>query len=136
MENPAAILTLHGGRSFAWILGELAALGFNAEWSVLSACTVGAPHVRERLFIVAYTDSVNGSQGLGNRWGGALFGGDRSAGPWRDPVNGFMEAHGGSRRVVDGVPDRMEPSRVKALGNAVVPQVAECIGRLITGGSR
>jgi DNA (cytosine-5)-methyltransferase 1 len=33
--------------------------------------------------------------------------------------------------VVDGVPDRLEPARVRALGNAVVPAVAEHLGRYI-----
>jgi DNA (cytosine-5)-methyltransferase 1 len=33
--------------------------------------------------------------------------------------------------VVDGLPDPLEPARVRALGNAVVPAVAEYIGRLI-----
>lgn len=35
------------------VLGPLAALGYDAAWGVLGACCVGAPHRRERVFIVA-----------------------------------------------------------------------------------
>lgn len=36
------------------VLGDLSALGFDAEWSCVSAASVGAPHKRERVFILAY----------------------------------------------------------------------------------
>jgi len=39
---------------FGTVLGDLAALGFDAEWGVLGADDVGAPHRRKRLWIVAY----------------------------------------------------------------------------------
>lgn len=50
VENVAALL----GRGFDQVLGDLAACGYDAEWQVLSAESVGAPHLRERVFIVAY----------------------------------------------------------------------------------
>ena len=50
VENVAALLT----RGLGDVLGTLASLGYDAEWSVVSACSLGAPHTRERLFIVAY----------------------------------------------------------------------------------
>lgn len=50
LENVAAHLTL----GFDTVLADLAALGFDAEWSTVSACSVGAPHTRRRLFVVAY----------------------------------------------------------------------------------
>ena len=40
------------------VLGSLAALGFDAEWGVLSAADVGAPHTRERFWLLAYTEGV------------------------------------------------------------------------------
>lgn len=129
VENVAALLDDRD--AFGWLLGDLAALGFDAEWSVLPACAMGAPHMRERLFVVAYPDRVDGSPGLGAgpRW--PLQPGDGTSGTWGHPVDGLMEAARRSRRVADGLPDGLEPARVRALGNAVVPAVAEFLGRLI-----
>lgn len=132
VENPAALLDLLGGEAFGWILGELATIGFDADWSVLSACAVGAPHVRERLFLMAYAHGLDGAPRLGTGAGRPVPGGHGSPGTWGDPVDGFMEAERGSDRVAHGLPDELEPARVKALGNAVVPQLAERVGRLIT----
>ncbi len=42
------------------VLGDLAAARFNAEWRVFSSCMFGAPHTRERVFIVAYAQSESG----------------------------------------------------------------------------
>jgi len=58
-ENVPA-LTFRGGPT---VLGSLASLGFDAEWDHISAASVGAPHRRDRIFIVAWnTDSNNVSQ--------------------------------------------------------------------------
>lgn len=45
------------GRGLALVLGDLAALGFDARWGVLGAVDAGAPHRRERIWIVANADS-------------------------------------------------------------------------------
>jgi DNA (cytosine-5)-methyltransferase 1 len=50
VENVAALLD----RGIGDVLGTLSDLGYDAEWSTLSACAVGAPHMRRRVFIVAY----------------------------------------------------------------------------------
>ncbi|MGH9251979.1 MAG: DNA cytosine methyltransferase, partial [Acidimicrobiales bacterium] len=63
VENVAAFLT--APEAFGWLLGDLAEIGFDAEWSVISACAMGAPHTRERLFLVAYPHSGDGSSRLG-----------------------------------------------------------------------
>ena len=42
------------------VLGDLASLGFDAEWGVLSAGAVGAPHQRERVFVLAWTPNEEG----------------------------------------------------------------------------
>ena len=47
-------------RGLAVVLGDLAAMGYDARWGVLGAHHVGAPHKRHRLWIVAYH---------GRRWG-------------------------------------------------------------------
>ena len=41
-------------RAFGAVLGDLAELGFDAEWGMLKASDVGAPHGRARVFIVAW----------------------------------------------------------------------------------
>lgn len=54
VENSPA-LTFRGlGR----VLGDLAEMGYNAKWGVFSAADVGARHLRERLWIVAYTNEM------------------------------------------------------------------------------
>jgi|10_taG_2_1085330.scaffolds.fasta_scaffold80038_2 DNA (cytosine-5)-methyltransferase 1 len=50
VENVSALLT----RGIDVVLGDLAESGYDAEWDVLSATAVGAPHRRERVWIVAY----------------------------------------------------------------------------------
>ena len=40
-------------RGLGVVLGDLAAMGFDARWGVLGAADVGAPHLRERIWIVA-----------------------------------------------------------------------------------
>lgn len=51
VENVPELLA-HLGR----VLGPLAALGYDATWDVFSAAEVGAPHLRERLFILAHAN--------------------------------------------------------------------------------
>lgn len=47
----------------ARILGELAEIGFDAEWLSLSAQALGAPHRRERVFLLAHSAIGNGDAG-------------------------------------------------------------------------
>lgn len=68
IENVRSLLSVHADRHLApydedlalrgmgAVLGDLADLGYDAEWEVVSAATVGAPHRRERVFVVAHTD--------------------------------------------------------------------------------
>jgi DNA (cytosine-5)-methyltransferase 1 len=56
-------------RGLETVLCDLASMGFNARWGVISAADVGAPHLRERIWIVANnhsnsksTQSVNAKQ--------------------------------------------------------------------------
>lgn len=42
------------------VLGSLAEIGYDAEWQTISAAGVGAPHIRERVFIVAYPNNKHG----------------------------------------------------------------------------
>ncbi len=135
MENPPALLDLLRGDAFGWILGELAQLGFDAEWSVLSACAFGAPHTRERLFVVAYPAGELRPPRLAQERRGGRQAAVRPVGDgehaWRCP-DVWVEAARGADRVADGPAAGM----VAAGGNAVVPQVAEYIGRLVVAADR
>ena len=53
VEN-SPMLTLRG---LGTVLGDLAALGFDAEWGVLGANAIGANHKRERIWILAHTNA-------------------------------------------------------------------------------
>jgi DNA (cytosine-5)-methyltransferase 1 len=56
LENVPGLLS-RKHRYFETILKDLAEGGYNAKWKVISAAEVGAPHKRDRLFIMAYSDS-------------------------------------------------------------------------------
>jgi len=113
-------------RGLGTVLGDLAALGFDARWGVLPASYFGAHHLRERIWIVANFVrsglSLSGEKPNGeNRkqsWGGvaASFG-------W--------PSESGVVRVVHGIPQRVD--RIKSLGNAQVPRVAAAAWRLLGG---
>lgn len=208
IENVSALR----GRGLARVLADLAARGYDAEWDCIPAAAVGAPHRRDRIFIIANTNSLKLRQQPGRQqWqGGAdtvLSPGDGATGlvanthsggfalqrgcgvldskrttlgddadgcgrapevadagrAPRGPETGHAVTGAGGEavqsgqeeprrcgplggwpqttrsdwwefeppvgRVANGVPRRVD--RLKALGNAVVPQVAEHIGRLV-----
>ena len=54
VENVSALLSGAGGRWFHRVLGDMAALGYDAEWHCIPASAVGAPHIRDRVWIIAY----------------------------------------------------------------------------------
>lgn len=115
--------------AFGWVLGDLADLRFDAEWTVLPACAVGAPHMRDRLFLVAYPDGGDGQTGLGigPLRPGPVPGFHDRARAWRDRVDRALAASRADDREVDGLARRL----VAAGGDAVVVDVAEHIGGLI-----
>lgn len=190
VENVPALLT---GRGKRWdrapvgrVLGDLAEARYDAEWACLSAREFGAPHLRKRVWIVAYParDAEAGAAAESRperqraRAGGersraaVLADADAERQPGRprkvlqpagrrqpadrggagadlpdadrEQHEGRAQALGGSAaaqlrdhwaaepgvgRVADGVPRRVD--RLAALGNALVPQIAEWIGRRI-----
>ena len=60
VENTAALL--HPGRGMGVVLGDLAALGYDAEWDCLPLAAFGAPHLRDRVLLVAYPDTWGSAQ--------------------------------------------------------------------------
>ena len=132
VENTPSLLV----RGMSVVLGDLAALGYDAEWDCLPAASFGAPHIRDRLFLLAYRRDAF--------WNPAVH--DSLRGRYRAPEKTVFAGRGslelsswwarepGVARMVHGLPrglDRSRRDRVRALGNAVVPQVAEHIGRRI-----
>src|SRR5580765_7038727 len=57
VENVSAML----GRGLSTVLGDLAALGYDAEWHCIPASAVGAPHRRDRVWIVGYPECIDHS---------------------------------------------------------------------------
>lgn len=62
VENVFGILSSENGQFFGRVLRDLAQAGYDAEWQVLSAASFGPPHMRERLFLVAYPVALTSSQ--------------------------------------------------------------------------
>jgi DNA (cytosine-5)-methyltransferase 1 len=180
-ENPAGLLSDDRGRTFAGLLAALQAAGYGVDWTTIAAADLGAPHRRERVFLVARKESSVGEvpvlrelhlhdprhartrlpmsrdRGVGNQPlpaspvvadanGEGLQGavlehpGERlprsCSRAGRDEEQDVSEAAAGwwqaeprVGRVAHGVPNRVD--RLRCLGNAIVPQVAEVIGRAI-----
>ncbi|MCC5604134.1 DNA cytosine methyltransferase [Nostoc favosum] len=57
VENVPGLITAEGSGFFRGVLWEFASLGFNVEWGIVSANHVGAVHKRERIWIIAYSQS-------------------------------------------------------------------------------
>lgn len=126
VENVPGLLA----RGMGNVLGDLASLGYDAEWESLPAAAFGAPHLRYRVFVVAH----NGSQRIQGVFSKKIPFQRRFS--WCKDVRRVEDFFGrpdiptplfwGNR---DGVPHWVD--RLRCLGNAVVPQVAEWVGRRI-----
>ena len=173
LENVAALLS----RGLDRVLGTLAEIGYDAEWHCIPAVAVGAPHIRDRVFvigrsragIVGDTDSTRcgswtterskcsetiqpmpatGSEDVAyakrhttipksnmqttqrevessRRIDVARCGMDSRVRIATD--SGWWATEPDVGRVAHGVPARVD--RIRGLGNAVVPQVAEFVAR-------
>lgn len=170
VENVPGLLS----RGMGTVLGNLAEIGYDAEWQSIPASAVGAKHGRLRVFIVAYPGGARQTQPeqtaarreCDGRWNAADCGGSevavadtdvsrlegnlrsiladqqsfaRHAARCRGAFSGIADRQDGASqswilRSVHGIPDRAH--RVRTLGNAVVPQVAEWIGHQIMEAAR
>lgn len=131
LENVSNLLagpTEQPGGWFGRVLGDLAEIGYDAEWHCIPASHVGALHRRDRIWIAAYpnSDSLR-LQSIGTQAGGS-WSEEQLAGLVQVALQHAKPARSGGG-IHDGVPDRAQ--RLKALGNAVVPQIPELIGRAI-----
>lgn len=106
---------------------DLAGLGYASLPLEVPAGTFGAPHRRPRVFMVANTDGHGEPLRAIHAEASRVRPIPRDRGHWRHTFTGPV-------RVDDGLPNRVD--RVESLGNAVVPQVAEHVGRLILAADR
>lgn len=133
LENVPAIIRLGGAK----VVRGLAAIGYDCEWTIVSARQFGAPHLRKRWFCVATDAESFSNDGRINR---RLFdakgsgqsqhaeigdcdqneSGSDTTNAWRDfPTQSpFCDGN-------DGIPDRV--ARLRALGNAIVPQCSQWV---------
>ena len=144
LENVAALLV----RGLDDVLGTLAEIGYNAEWHCIPAASVGAPHIRDRVFIIAMANTnsqryrrperdwragqlgfINGGPGVPNGRAGCSVHSSEQAEGCETVGDRWWSVEPAVGRVAHGVPARVD--RLRCLGNAVVPQVAEFIGRAI-----
>lgn len=117
VENVPGLLV----RGMGDVLGDLAEMGYDAEWLVFPARAVGAAHLRERVFIFAHSPGP----GL-ERCGMAKI---VPSTPLERITRDTLLSKSAVVRNRNGIPYYVD--RIRALGNAVVPQVAEVIGRAI-----
>lgn len=130
VEN-SPILTSRGlGR----VLGDLAEMGFDAEWGVLGAHHAGAPHLRDRIWILAHAAGARRNEGV-RKTGRTVRDQAWRAEPerlGRKPLgSGIWPPEPDVGRVADGLAFGVD--RLKAIGNGQVPRVAkvawEALGR-------
>ena len=116
-------------RGFGHILGALADNGFDAQWDLLSASALGAPHWRKRLFVLAYPRRTRLSRSLSEEsvfvTAYAAFSkhGDKTFGQWSELERSEPVLRGG-----DGVSLALERRKLKQYGNAVVPLKIKVVG--------
>lgn len=126
LENVSALL-IRGGED---VFGSLAQIGYNAEWTIVSAQQFGAPHVRKRIFIVAYPNQTfiqrNGCSVRVEKKRAII---DNKVYQTQPTFWKATSAPSPICRVDDGIPNRLD--KLRGLGNAIVPQCSEYIGHCI-----
>ena len=125
LENVADLLV----RGLGVVLGELATIGYDAEWECLPAAAFGLPQRRWRVFVVAYPDSRRRQVGSQRLEGGPLSRGRLDGDGLVQAEHAAAEAAGRIRGMDAGLP--LTVDRVRALGNSVSPVVAQWIAERI-----
>ncbi len=116
-------------RGLARVLGDLAEMGYDAKWGVLGAHHVGAPHKRQRVWIVA-NPSTSGLQRDESRF--SLSTTRRAVQPLghgaEGAFNNIPKPYG--LRSYHGMANSVD--RIKAIGNGQVPAVARLAWNVLT----
>ena len=128
IENVSALRS----RGLDQILRSLFEIGYDAEWHCIPASAIGAPHQRDRIWIVAYPQRTERQRFITND---SIFGFQETAHskPMHNAFEQWRSLASGSLllRSRDGLPVRVDRTRLQQCGNAVVPQIPEAIGRAI-----
>jgi DNA (cytosine-5)-methyltransferase 1 len=133
VENSPMLTT----RGLGTVLADLAKMGFDAEWGVLSAADIGANHLRERMWIVAKNTNTrckHGQKGNTRKL-------DTSKAQWttctipNKPIFTGLDKNNWKTepdmvRMVNGVADAVD--RLKAIGNGQVPLCAATAWKLLS----
>lgn len=122
IENSPALLN----RGFASVLQDISQIGYDAEWHCVTASGIGAPHRRERLFVVAYPNNRRTAM----RWRRVFEENEKIGGSGFDFRNReekpyiwrWRQKQSRPNGMADGIPNRVH--RLRGLGNSIVPQVA------------
>lgn len=139
VENVVGLLSAKNGQLFGGILRDLAQSGYDAEWQVFSASQFGLPHIRKRLFLVAYSDSERIYKNIYSEKIYSQYDRKRQTisnipfiyidmfkCSYPDISNYIREANGISSEL-----DEFRKERIKSIGNSIVPTIAEYIGKSI-----
>lgn len=129
-ENVTNLLNGNHGLWFSVFLNDLAAIGFDAQWHCISASEFNAAHARDRVWIIAYPNSSNG-EGLDFPQPLCTHSEESRRRQHSRAIDACLPADdyaNGGRDSYD-VPRVMD--RLRSLGNAVVPQIPELIGKAI-----
>jgi DNA (cytosine-5)-methyltransferase 1 len=149
LENVPAI-TSRGGNE---VVRQIASMGYDCRWCIISAASIGAHHKRERWFLLAHANG-EGLERIRKRTSGTESQNSLSSGSSEDVADSrckyqrsqeeperpslhttgcdrFWESESSICRMADGVPNRVE--RIKCLGNSVVPQQAKEAFKILMG---
>ena len=129
-------------RGLGVVLKDLASLGYNARWGIIGARSVGAPHKRDRMWVLAHSEELQRDGGnnhtrVSTQSQEISKSGDDSRASnmafsfWHnDPAESPTEPLVG--RVADGVAYRLD--RLRAIGNGQVPQCAAVAFKVLSSG--
>lgn len=165
-ENVYGILSIERGVVFEQVCIDLESEGYEVQPFIIPACAVGAPHRRDRVWIIAYCkctgweerggENIRFKEQVSERQDFRNFNTERVASNptgerlarWRENREGYVRQQDRDEcnqrgnweenwyevatrfcRMDDGISNRVD--RLRCLGNAVVPQIVEIIGKTI-----
>ena len=120
LENVAFLYSMQNGEAFQEIVYQITKAGYGMEWACISAKDLGAPHKRERAWIIAYANSLRLEGQVWDKPHCPTW--TEETGRRLDPAWRRYLCKPTIRRDDDGFSSRMD--RYKALGNAIVPLAA------------